>query len=264
MISINTAFTTSMQVALLAFMVFLPLSLHADTNVELAEFDDAEFADDAFSDDEIFLEEDEFDRDELTVWDPLEPVNRGIFWFNDKAYRYLLKPMAMGLRVVPKPIRKSGSNFFSNLLAPMRVINSLLQLKLEKAGTELARFGINTTIGIVGLFDSADKHFNIKKQSEDLGQTLGTYGLGHGLYIVIPILGPSSVRDGIGALGDATVDPIYFVFNDQDALAAKVFDSVNYLSLDNDTYESLTDSSIDPYVTIRDAYLQSRKKSVEE
>lgn len=262
MISISTTYTKLTQAALIALMIFLPFSLHADT--EFLEFDDAEFADDEFSDDEAFLEEDEFELDGVSVWDPLEPVNRGIFWFNDKAYRYVLKPVARGLRVVPKPIRKSGSNFFSNLLAPMRVINSLLQLKFKQAGTELARFGINTTIGIVGLFDPADKHFNIKKQSEDLGQTLGTYGLGHGLYIVIPILGPSSVRDGIGILGDATVDPIYRVFNDQDALAAKVFDSVNNLSLDNDTYESLTDDSIDPYATIRDAYLQSRKKSVEE
>ena len=257
----STSFFRFIYTALVLLSFVLPFSLYAD---ELPEFDDAEFADDDFSDEAVLAEEAEFDIEELIVWDPLEPVNRGIFWFNDKAYRYVIKPVARGLRVVPKPVRKSGSNFFSNLLTPMRVINALLQLKLKQAGTELARFGVNTTIGIVGLFDPADKHFNIKKHSEDFGQTLGTYGLGHGLYIVIPLLGPSSARDGIGLLGDAAVDPVYRIFNNQDALAVKVFDSVNNLSLDNDTYETLTDDSIDPYATIRDAYLQSRKNSVAE
>jgi phospholipid-binding lipoprotein MlaA len=264
MTSTNIAFMRMTQTVLMTLMLLLPFPLFADGDFEFSEFDDAEFADDDFSDEEALLDEEALELEGVSVWDPLEPVNRGIFWFNDKAYRYVLKPIARGLRVVPKPVRKSGSNFFSNLLAPMRVINSLLQLKLKEAGTELARFGINTTIGVVGLFDPADKHFDIKRHSEDLGQTLGSYGLGHGLYLVIPILGPSSIRDGIGTLGDAAVDPLFYIFDDKDALAAKVFDSVNNLSLDNDTYESLTDDSIDPYATIRDAYLQSRKKSVEE
>jgi len=246
------------RAALMAIILLSPIASYADEVEEFPEFDDAEFADDDFADDEAL----EFD--ELSVWDPLEPVNRGIFWFNDKAYRYMIKPVARGFRVVPRPIRKSGANFFSNLLTPVYVVNSLLQLKIKTAGIELARFGINTTIGIVGLFDPADKHFNLKKHPEDLGQTLGTYGIGHGLYIVIPILGSSSARDGIGMFGDAAVDPIFRIFNNQDALAAKVFDNINYLSFDNDAYESLTDDSIDPYAAIRDAYLQSRKKSVAE
>lgn len=263
--TINNRFFIQVIVnVLIVFALSLPLSLSANESADSFEFDDAEFADEDFADEEAIFDDEALELDYVSVWDPLEPVNRGIFWFNDKAYRYVIKPVARGFRVVPRPIRKSGSNFFSNLLAPIRVVNSVLQLKFKKAGTEIARFGINTTIGIAGLFDPADKHFNLKKQSEDLGQTLGTYGLGHGLYIVIPILGPSSARDGVGLLGDATIDPVYRIFNNQDALAAKVFDGVNNLSLDNDTYESLTDDSIDPYATIRDAYLQSRKKSVAE
>lgn len=264
MTSTNIAFMRIMQAALMTLMLLLPFSLFAESDFEFSEFDDAEFADDEFSDEEALLDEQALELEGVSVWDPLEPVNRGIFWFNDKAYRYVLKPVARGLRIVPKPVRKSGLNFFSNLLMPVRVVNALLQLKFKAAGTELARFGINTTIGVVGLFDPADKHFNIKKHSEDFGQTLGFYGLGHGLYLVIPIWGPSSIRDGIGIFGDAAVDPLFYIFDDEDALAAKMFDSVNYLSLDNDTYESLTDDSIDPYATIRDAYLQFRKKSVAE
>ncbi len=249
---------------LFALFCAMPWTLYADQGIDFPEFDDAEFLDDDFSDEAVVAQEALLDIEEISVWDPLEPVNRGIFWFNDGAYRYVIKPVAKGFRVVPKPVRKSGANFFSNLLTPMRVINSLLQLKLKKTGTELARFGINTTIGIAGLFDPADKHFNLEKHSEDFGQTLASYGVGHGFYIVIPILGPSSLRDGVGVLGDALVDPIYYAFNNQDALAAKALDTINYLSLDNDSYEALTDDSIDPYLSIRDAYLQSRKQSVAE
>lgn len=248
----------------IALVFMVPLYVHAAENDDLPEFDDSEFFDEEFADDAALLEEEALELDEVTIWDPLEPVNRGVFWFNDKAYRYVLKPVARGFRVVPKPVRKSGSNFFSNLFTPIRAINSLLQLKLKKTGTELARFGINTTIGIGGLFDPADKYFKLKKHNEDMGQTLGSYGLGHGLYIVIPFLGPSSARDGVGLIGDLAIDPVNRAFAAEDVALGRAVNLVNELSLDNDTYESLTDDSLDPYATIRDAYLQSRKKSVEE
>ncbi len=253
------------SIVVVFLLALLPLSISSANDPSFPEFDDAEFLDDEFADDAAFLEEDEeLEFEEVTIWDPLEPVNRGIFWFNDKAYRYVIKPVARGFRVIPKPIRKSGANFFSNLFTPIRAINSLLQLKLKKTGIELARFGINTTLGIGGLFDPAEKWFKLKKHSEDFGQTLGSYGVGHGLYIVIPFLGPSSARDTIGLLGDAAIDPVNIVFATEDAVALRSFDIVNDLSLDNDTYESLTDDSIDPYATIRDAYLQLRKKNVAE
>jgi len=258
------SFTRFAYIALSVLIMVIPFTLYADERAEFPEFDDAEFLDDDFSDEDVLAEEAAFDIEVLTVWDPLEPVNRGIFWFNDKAYRYAFKPIAKGLRVVPRPVRKSGSNFFSNLFTPIRAVNSLLQLKLKKVGTELARFGINTTIGIGGLFDPADKHFNIKRHTEDLGQTLGTYGIGHGLYIVIPLLGPSSIRDGIGRVGDTFLNPVVVTLEREAAIAAMVFNELIYLSLDNDSYESLVDDSIDPYLTLRDAYLQTREKNVAE
>ena len=263
MLLAKSGVTEISQILLLALLIALPFSVCV-ADADFAEFDDAEFSDDAFADDAEFADDEALGVDDVVIWDPLEPVNRGIFWFNDKAYRYAIKPVARGYRVVPKPVRTSVSNFFSNLLTPVRAVNALLQLKLKETGTELARFGINTTIGIGGLFDPADTVFDIQKHSEDFGQTLGSYGIGHGLYIVIPFLGPSSARDAIGVLGDAAVDPVVRVFSADEAVALKAFDLINFLSLDNDTYETLTDDSIDPYTTIKDAYLQARKQSVAE
>lgn len=248
----------------------LSASLPAGAAADFPEFEDSEFVDgDEFTDDDEFADDELADEElagleEIEIWDPLQPLNRGIFWFNDKAYRYVLKPVARGYRVVPRPVRTSVSNFFSNILTPVRFVNSVLQLKFNKAGSELGRFAINTTVGVGGLFDPADKHFKLKRHREDFGQTLGSYGVGHGLYLVFPLLGPSSLRDGVGRVGDAALDPVLNTFDAEDAIAIKLFDTINELSLDNDTYETLTEGSIDPYLTIRDAYLQVRKKDVEE
>jgi len=160
------------------------------TFVEPDDFEDYE------DDDLLFLDEDE---EILDVYDPLETLNRGIFWFNDKLYFYLLKPVAKGYRwVMPDPLMLGIGNFFSNLASPIRIINAGLQGKFSDAGNELTRFGVNTTIGIAGFFDTAKDHFDLKKKNEDTGQTLGYYGIGPGPYLVLPFFGPSSFRDGIG------------------------------------------------------------------
>lgn len=216
------------------------------------------------ADDEMMLEEDPFAEPEVVaLFDPLEPVNRGVFWFNDKFYVYLLKPVARGLRVIPEPARVSTANFFFNLGAPARVANNLFQLKLTDTGGELARLLVNSTFGIGGLFDPASA-WGLEKKTEDLGQTFGHYGVGHGLYLVLPVLGATSLRDGVGKLGDYFMDPIPRALKSQEVLALRALESENALSLDKDTYEGIRDHELDPYLFVRDAYAQHRDAQVRE
>ncbi len=217
------------------------------------------------ADDDMSDFDDEFDEEEeIQVCDPFEPVNRGIFWFNDKLYFYLMKPVARGYRVVPEPARVSVGNFFSNVATPGRLINAGLQGKFGDAGNELIRFVVNTTVGVLGLFDPAKKHMGIDKKDEDTGQTLGVWGFGPGCYLVLPILGPSNFRDGIGRIGDYYMDPWVYILDGgtKEYYAVKAFDIINFLSLDKDTYEGLKKDSLDPYLFIRDAYMQYREGKV--
>ncbi len=218
-------------------------------------------ADDFYDDELLFLDEDE---EILDVYDPLEPINRGIFWFNDKLYFYLLKPVAKGYRwVMPDPLMLGIGNFFSNLASPMRIINAGLQGKFSDAGNELTRFAVNTTIGIGGFFDTAKDHFNLKKKDEDSGQTLGYYGIGPGPYLVLPFFGPSSFRDGAGLLADSRMDLTYYLWEDRDYWAAIILRTVNTVALDKDTYEGIKRDALDPYLFVRDAWTQYRKNLVD-
>lgn len=197
------------------------------------------------------------------IADPLEPVNRAVFVFNDKAYFWVMKPVAQGYRaVVPEGARVSVRNFFSNLGTPIRFANNLLQGRLKGAGTELLRFVINSTIGMAGLFDPAKTGFHVEKRDEDLGQTLGRYGVGQGLYIVWPILGPSSARDTAGLVGDYFADPLSYIADPWAEAAVRAYKTENGLSLSIGDYEDLKKSSLDPYVAVRDAYAQNRAKEV--
>lgn len=195
----------------------------------------------------------------LKVRDPLEPVNRGIFWFNDKLYFYLLKPVARGLRVVPEPARVSVGNFFDNLAAPVRLANKLLQFKPGDASDELARFVFNSTFGIAGLFDIAREQGGVSRKDEDFGQTLGHYGTGPGFYLVLPLLGPSNARDLVGRVGDYFLDPLPYVLDNRELIGAKAVDKENALSLDKETYEGIVRDELDPYLFIRNAYAQRRE-----
>lgn len=209
------------------------------------------------------VEEEVFDEEELTVFDPIEPFNRGIFWFNDKFYFYLLKPVARAYRVVPERARVSVSNFFSNAYTPIRLANALLQLKIKDTGTELARFVVNTTIGIGGLFDPAKRYTGMQKKEEDFGQTLGRYRTGPGPYLVIPLIGPANLRDGIGRIADAFLDPIYYLnISAGGQTAIKAFDTITFVSLDKDTYEGIKKDALDPYLFVRDAYAQKREGEI--
>jgi phospholipid-binding lipoprotein MlaA len=168
--------------------------------------------------DEALAEEEEEDLDYLEdemedeIPDPLEPFNRAMFTVNDKLYFWVLKPVARGYStVIPEPIRLSVRNFFNNVATPIRLVNSLLQFKMKSASNELVRFGINSTIGILGLYDVAKDEMGIKMQDEDFGQTLGVWGAGPVFYLYWPVLGPSNVRDSVGFVGDYFLDPVNYV-----------------------------------------------------
>lgn len=213
--------------------------------------------------DDIF---NDLDDEDIEVSDPIEPFNRAMFWVNDKLYFYFLKPIARGYRfVVPEGGRIAVSNFFSNIATPIRAVNAAFQFKFKDAGTEMGRFGFNSTIGIFGFFDPAKDHLKIYKKDEDFGQTLGHYGSGSGFYIVIPLLGPSNVRDGIGLMVDAFLDPaIYIMEKRTDLAGVKFLDVVNEVSLDKDTYEGIIRDELDPYLFIRDAYAQHRAGKIKK
>lgn len=214
---------------------------------------------------EIVIDDNEFDDDVIIeIADPLEPINRVVFAFNDKVYLYALKPIAKVFRYIPEPARVSLKNFISNITTPIRMINALLQGKFQDAGTEGGRFLINTTIGILGFFDPAKDHMELYKKDEDTGQTLAVYGAGHGFYLVLPFIGPSSLRDGIGLVGDFYMDPIPRMLEDQDYYLTLLGVAVNDISLDKDTYESIKKERLDPYLFVRDAYAQNRQGKVEE
>jgi len=164
---------------------------------------------------------------------------------------------------VPEGVRIGVRNFFFNLGTPIRAVNTLLQGKIKGTGTELARFGINSTIGIAGLFDAA-KEFHLTRKDEDTGQTLGVYGLGNGFYLVLPLIGPSSARDTVGLAGDTFLDPTTYLLSWGWALGFRVARSETDLTFRINECEELTDAAIDPYAAVKDAYLQYRAKKVRE
>jgi phospholipid-binding lipoprotein MlaA len=206
--------------------------------------------------------------DFVEVYDPLEPINRGMFWFNDKVYLYALKPVARVYRYVPEDLRVAVKNFFINLQAPIRIVNDGLQGKFAIAGNELTRFLTNSTLGIGGLFDPAREHFDLKLHDEDTGQTLGYYGVGPGPYLVLPLLGPSNLRDGIGGIADTYLDLAWYFWgkdageDNYDYIGARTLNAINEVSLDKDTYENIKKDALDPYLFIRDAHAQLRRNRI--
>jgi phospholipid-binding lipoprotein MlaA len=198
--------------------------------------------------------------EEKAVPDPLEKWNRWVFTFNDRLYFWVMKPAAKGYNaVIPEVARTSVSNFFKNLTTPVRFVNSLFQGKIRSAGIELARFGINTTYGLAGLLDTAKKRFDLELQEKDTGLTLGSYGIGEGIYIVWPFLGPSSLRDTIGTVGDGYLSPVDYINPLEDAIAVNAYEYFNDVSLHIGDYEDLKESAIDPYIAVRDSYIQHRR-----
>jgi phospholipid-binding lipoprotein MlaA len=212
---------------------------------------------------------DEYGPPPVVIPDPLEGLNRAIFNFNDAFYFNVLKPVSHGYGLVlPSPFRRGLRNAYNNLLFPGRFINSLLQFNPGKATNELGRFLLNTVFGIGGLFDVAKERPGLKPQEADFGQTLGVWGFGHGFYFVIPFLGPSSLRDGLGRVGDLFFSPTTYATQPVTPVAwywswvARVGDGVNDASLRQGEYEAFKNAAVEPYTAMRDAYAQYRMQLV--
>ena len=202
-------------------------------------------------------------EEEITISDPLEGWNRAMFTFNDRFYFWVFKPFATGYNaVIPEDFRLCFRNVFNNATMPVRFVNNLLQLKFDGAGIELLRFIINSTVGFGGLVDAAS-YIELKPRNEDFGQTLGWYGVDHGFYFVWPFLGPSSARDTVGMIGDTLANPINWLLPGFEwVFGASAFRYTNDQSLRLGDYEDLVKAAIDPYESIKDAYVQYRKKEV--
>jgi len=211
-------------------------------------------------------DEDEDEEEEIVeIADPIYYWNKGMYHFNDKVYFWLLKPVARGYKwAVPELVRTGISNFFHNLGFSVRFVSCLLQAKGGAAVGEVGRFVVNTTAGIAGLRDVAKAHPKMNPSEEDLGQTFGRWGIGNGFYVVWPFLGPSTLRDSVGLVGDSFLDPVRYVEPMEASIGITAGDTVNETSFKIGDYEALKEAAIDPYVSIRDAYVQHRKKKVEE
>lgn len=219
---------------------------------------------DAYEEEEDYDDE-PFSEERVTIADPIEPFNRAMHRFNDRLYFWLLKPVARGYKaVVPEPARISVKNFYYHLLFPIRFVNCLLQADLTGAGSEAGRFAINTVWGIGGLLDpSSNRGIELQKQNTDFGQTLGLYGVGHGFYIVWPFLGPSSPRDSVDIAGEYVLDPLSYFTPWYTSLGKRPFKMINNASLSLGDYEAVIEAAIDPYIAIRNGYIQYRMKEVQ-
>ena len=206
------------------------------------------------------------EESESPLPDPLEPVNRAFFHFNDKLYFWVLKPAGQGYeKVIPLLFRVSIRNFFSNLMMPVRAISCLLQGKVKGAGIEVTRFMVNTSAGFFGLQDVAKIALKMPLQDEDLGQTLAFYGIGPGFYLDLPFLGPTTLRGAVGWGGQAFINPLNYLVDEWwPNMFTRAFEIVNNTSLRIGEYEALKEASLDPYIAMRDAYYQFRLSQIEK
>lgn len=228
----------------------------ADANEEAAE---------PTAEDDFDLLEEEFAEQMVEVADPLEGLNRIMFGINDILYFWVAKPVAQVYEgVVPEPVRIGIRNFFHNLTTPARFVNCHLQGKVDSADIELKRFLINTTSGILGFGDPARDKMGLEPVEEDLGQTLAVHGFGNGFYMVLPFLGPSTLRDSLGLVGDQFLNPVRYVEPWEVSIGVSGTKAVNEGSFYIGEYETFKSSAVDPYVAMRQAYIQYRTKQIKE
>lgn len=222
----------------------------------------------ATASDALALEMDFIDEKEeasLRIPDPLAPLNRLMFHFNDRLYFWILKPVAQTYRaVIPAPLRVGIQNFYNNLGAPIRIVNALLQGKGRLGADEFTRFVVNTGPGLLGILNAAQNIPDLQAADEDLGQTLAVCGFGDGFYIVWPFLGPSTLRDSIGSLGDGFLNPLNYVQPIEAALGMRIWRTVNDVSFRIGDYEALKDAALEPYAAFQNAYIQHRQKKIKD
>lgn len=217
-------------------------------------------------------------------YDPWEPVNTNIFEFNRQVDRFVLKPVAKGYNfVVPDMVQVGVSNMFTNLRFAPRFLNNVFQGKVKGAGIEMGRFLINSTVGLAGFFDPA-KHIDLVTPEEDLGQTLGFYGVKPGPYIVLPLLPPFTVRDFVGFVGDVFLNPINWlvlpiievegvpsVIDHEDRMTTSIIQTgsrvgevINERSRNLEKFQGVEEATLDLYTAVRNAYLQKRAQAIGE
>ena len=205
------------------------------------------------------------------VKDCFETVNRGVFAFNQALDNVIFEPVAKGYRYIPSLIRTGTSNTLSNLSNLITIPNNLLQGDVKTAGVNTIRFVLNTTLGILGIWDPAQVLGFEKKEKEDYGQTLGSWGIGPGCYLVLPVLGPSTVRDAVGTFANFVGgDPWYNVtvandtnyFKDSDYYTTRITSGVDYRAKNIESFDNLEKNSIDFYASIRSLYLQDRQQKI--
>jgi phospholipid-binding lipoprotein MlaA len=199
-----------------------------------------------------------------STWDPIEPVNRRVFWFNDKLDTYILEPTARGWNwLMPAPVQRSISRFFDNVRFPVIALNDLLQGKFTACGSDIGRFAVNTTVGVLGFMDPA-AGWGLERHDEDFGQTLGVWGVPFGPYLVLPLLGPSNPRDATGLVADSFalvypwLVPIYYT------IGPVAVETVNARSQMLVEVREAKRAAVDYYVFVRDAYAQRRARQVKD
>ena len=205
------------------------------------------------------------------VKDCFESINRGIFAFNQGLDKIIFKPLSKGYRKLPQPVRSGTSNVLGNLGNVVTIPNNILQGQIKDAGINSFRLIVNSTLGIAGIFDVASYYGLKKRDKEDYGQTFGTWGVGEGCYFVLPVLGPTTVRDSVGSLvnvlgGDAwynvTVANDTQYFNEADYYLSRVTSGIDFRAKNLESFNSLEKTSIDLYASIRSLYLQDRERKI--
>lgn len=205
------------------------------------------------------------DYEVAEAFDPLRPLNQAIFAFNDAAYTYVLDPVGDGYSfVMPDPAEKGISNFFENLGYPVRLVGNVLQWRWERAGRETQRFLLNSTVGVLGFGKPSENYESLRVPEEDVGQAFGLWGIDPGPYLVLPILGPTNLRDLVGRVGETFLNPVGYVEEWEIEWALRGTELINNLPPTMDNYFQIVEASIDPYTAIREGYSERRKAQVDQ
>jgi len=236
------------HVTLIVPILLLSCGAFATENAPTTAAQESEFRDPFASDNEAVKPK---------VSDPLERLNRTFYHFNTWLYRRVLRPVSSGYqRVAPKPVRVCVDRLFTNLEFPVRVVNNVLEARLKRAGIETARFVVNSTVGVAGLFDPATR-WKLKAQPADFDQTLALYRIPNGIYLNWPVLGPATIRGTVGLAGDSALNPLWYVDVPLAVTAgATGLKVVNSTSLHFEEYDDVMTATMDPYVAVRSAYFE--------
>ena len=206
-----------------------------------------------------------------SIADPLEPLNRGTFWLNHQLYRYVARPVSKTYdAVLPEPVRTGVFNVFDNLEFPVRFVNDVLQFKLKRAGQETGKFLVNSVAGVGGIIRMSDRLPALTAvPAADTGQTFAKWGIGQGIYIVLPAIGPKSLRDTVGLVGDYALYPVTWItfgvvggLGGPMTYAVSSPDTARSLHGKLSTYDAVTQDTLDRYLAVRSAYIQNRKQAV--